>query len=73
VRLRIDTSGGVLECDVTLPANTSATLDLPLATVDGLTESGLPAGQAPGVSIVPGTTTLRLESGSYQFQWAGKN
>jgi len=71
VRLRIDTSGGGLECDVTLPTNTSATLDLPLATLDGLTESGTPAGEASGVSIVPGTTTLRLESGSYQFKREG--
>jgi len=52
-------------------ASTSATLDLPLATLDGLTESGTPAGEASGVSIVPGTTTLRLESGSYQFKREG--
>jgi alpha-L-rhamnosidase len=70
VRLWIDTSGGGLECDVTLPANTSATLDLPVAALDGLTESGLPAGESSGVSIVPGTTTLRLEGGSYHFRYA---
>ena len=73
VRLRIDTSGSQIKCDVTIPANTSATLKLPVATLEGLTESSLPACESSGVSIVPGSTTLRLESGSYQFRCAGKN
>jgi alpha-L-rhamnosidase len=65
ISLRVaDTDGGIA-CDVTIPANTTATLNLPLRTLDGLTESGLPAGQAPGVTVDRGS--LHLASGTYRF------
>jgi len=55
---------------VTLPTNTSATVHLPAATADGVTESGLPLVDAPGVgSICQSGDELLVEigSGAYSF------
>ena len=63
--------GHKLTMEVTLPANTTATVYVPAKAAAGVTESGQPAAQAEGVKF------LRLEnnaavyavgSGTYQFQ-----
>ncbi|HRP56286.1 family 78 glycoside hydrolase catalytic domain [Agriterribacter sp.] len=56
-------------CEITIPANTSATLVLP---VEGqITESGIPANKAKGVRLTgknKGTTSFALQSGKYSFK-----
>jgi alpha-L-rhamnosidase len=55
---------------VVLPANTSARVYLPCDSVRGVTESGRPLGQAPGVSQTserPGFAILEIGSGEYAF------
>jgi len=66
-------TGGGLALDVTIPANTSATVYLPVGaskTAGQVTESGQPLAQAEGVKWLRnegGCAVLAVESGSYQF------
>ncbi|MGD0733298.1 MAG: family 78 glycoside hydrolase catalytic domain, partial [Terracidiphilus sp.] len=56
--------------DVSIPANTTATVQLPLSSADFLSESGQPASTAQGVTHVAvdqGKLALEIQSGSYHF------
>jgi alpha-L-rhamnosidase len=62
--------GGVLHADVTVPPGSGATLYLPSAAADAVTESGSPAARAVGVKYSGtdrGKAIFELASGSYQF------
>jgi alpha-L-rhamnosidase len=59
-----------LELNVTIPANTEATVVLPAQAADEVTESGQPLTQAEGVKFLRGEggrIALTVESGSYSF------
>ena len=61
---------GTLHMDVTVPPGSSATLYLPSAAADAVTESGGPAAQAAGVKYSGadrGKAIFDLGSGSYRF------
>lgn len=65
--------GGTLAYDVTIPANTTATLYLPADAARPATESGQPAEQAEGVTFIAyksGKAIYALEAGSYRFEAA---
>jgi len=52
--------------------NTTATLVLPAGKPEGITESGKPVAQAPGIEVAAardGVTALELGSGEYVFAW----
>lgn len=56
--------------EVSIPANTTATLELPTGDVASVMETGRPADQAPGVrrgAGRPGIVELELASGTYSF------
>jgi alpha-L-rhamnosidase len=56
--------------DLTVPANTAATVRIPAARASDITESGHPLAQAAGVTVVSvagGVATLRVGAGSYRF------
>ena len=62
--------GETLRLQVEIPPNTSATVYVPAAQGEGVTEGGLPAAGAPGVEAVGwenGAAVYRVGSGSYQF------
>ena len=62
---------GRISYTATVPANTTATLYLPVQDeTDDITESGKPAEEAEGVNlkgIVDGKAVIELQSGTYQF------
>ncbi len=61
---------GAFHMDVTVPPGTSATLYLPSAAPDAVTEGGRPAARAEGVKLAAaekGAAIFELTSGSYQF------
>jgi len=65
--------GQVLHYQASVPANTSATLYLPVAEGLRVLESGKPVDQAPGVTFVrrePGHLIYQVLSGRYQFEIA---
>lgn len=66
--------GNRFQLDVSIPANTSATVYLPAAVVKSVTEGGQPLGEVKHVKVV-GTegnrVVLQVESGSYQFESTG--
>jgi alpha-L-rhamnosidase len=62
--------GGQLMMDISIPANTTATVYVPTSRPDAVTESGKPVRQSPGVTVQrlePGLAILQVESGRYQF------
>jgi|GEM_PF-288156 Alpha-L-rhamnosidase N-terminal domain./Bacterial alpha-L-rhamnosidase. len=62
--------GHTLTYEATVPANTTATLYLPAASANVVTESGLPAVQAAGIHFIGyenGKAIYELESGNYRF------
>lgn len=62
--------GDRFELDVTIPANTTATVLLPAASADAITESGKPVRAAACVQIGEpsgGRVSLKIGSGRYQF------
>jgi alpha-L-rhamnosidase len=62
---------GALHLDVTIPANTTATLYVPGKSADAVTESGDPVNKAEGVrylGIEDGCVMLELGSGAYSFE-----
>lgn len=69
---------GKLLLDVTIPANTTATVYLPMkAGLDAskITESGKPLGRAQGVKVVPSgdhSTVVEVVSGRYHFEIPGE-
>ncbi len=63
---------GEMNMEVAIPPNTTATLVLPNALQDRVTEKGIRLGEAEGVRIVAlheNRMTLDLESGTYQFRY----
>ncbi len=59
-----------LTLDVTIPANTTATVLVPAKNADAITESGKPLTKAPGVKFLRmegDRAVLEVEAGSYQF------
>ncbi len=62
---------GGLVLDVTIPANTSATVVIPASKPEAVTESGVAAAKAKGVQFVGmenDTLLFEVGSGSYQFR-----
>ena len=65
------TGGAGLTLDVTVPANTTATVFVPAPGGADVTEGGVPAARAPGVSSaqrVGDQVVVSIGSGSYHFQ-----
>ena len=63
-------TGQKLTLDVTIPANTTATVYVPAREAASVTESGRPASEAAGVSRIgarPGYVLFAVGSGSYRF------
>ncbi|MBI5395963.1 MAG: rhamnosidase, partial [Verrucomicrobia bacterium] len=63
-------SGDKLTFNVTIPANTTATVFVPAANADAVTESGKPLAKAPGVKFLRmkgDRAVLEVEAGSYRF------
>jgi alpha-L-rhamnosidase len=61
---------GVVTLEVTIPANTTATLYVPAAEAGAVTESGKPAATAEGVKFLraeQGEAVFEIGSGSYTF------
>ncbi|MEI7901354.1 MAG: family 78 glycoside hydrolase catalytic domain [bacterium] len=61
---------GSLKLEVTIPANTTATVYVPAADAAGVTESGKPAAQAAGVRFLRvenGAAVYAVGSGQYRF------
>jgi alpha-L-rhamnosidase len=62
--------GGRFSLDVTIPANTTATVYVPARDAAGITESGKPLAQAQGVRFLGregDRVVLAVETGSYRF------
>jgi len=56
--------------DITIPANTTAIVELPASAGDSITESGNPLDATEGVELLPATPTLhrmQVGSGRYRF------
>jgi len=65
--------GGRLVMDVTIPANTKATVRVPTAAADSVRESGKPAGQSEGVRLLrkeKKAAVFEVGSGRYRFSSA---
>jgi len=63
--------GSKLTMDVTIPANTTATVFVPAKDAAGVTESGLPSAQAKGLKFLRmenATAVYAVGSGTYRFQ-----
>jgi alpha-L-rhamnosidase len=61
---------GALTLEVTIPANATATVYVPAAEADSVTESGKPAAKAEGVQFLraeQGEAVFEVGSGSYTF------
>ena len=57
--------------EVTIPANTTATVHVPAKAETGVTESGKPAAKAMGVKFLRmenGAAVFAVGSGTYQFR-----
>jgi alpha-L-rhamnosidase len=62
--------GSRLQLTVEVPPNTTATVFVPAKAADAVTESGVPATRARGVSFVRfenGAAVYRVGSGTYEF------
>lgn len=63
-------AAGKFALDLTVPANTAATVHVPAADPAAVEESGQPAAQADGVAVLPsepGAAVYRVGSGTYHF------
>ncbi len=63
--------GTTVTMEVTVPANTTATVEVPARDAAAVMESGKPAGAAAGVRFVRmdrGVAVFAVESGTYRFQ-----
>ncbi|MDR9365601.1 MAG: family 78 glycoside hydrolase catalytic domain [Balneolaceae bacterium] len=61
---------GILHYNVTIPANTTATLHLPALSEEDVMENGTPASESEGVDFIGfenGEAFYKLISGSYEF------
>ncbi len=71
VDVRWRRANGRLALEVTVPANSEASVQLPVALDAAVTESGRPAEHAPGVTRLPpvgGRATFAIGSGRYVFE-----
>ena len=62
--------GDTFTLEVTIPANTTATVFIPAASPDVVTESGKPVAQSEGVTLLRaegGTVVYQVGSGVYRF------
>ncbi len=71
-------SDGRVTLDVTIPPNTTATVYIPTRGAGAITESGHPAAQSPGVTVLrsePGYAVCAVLSGTYSFSapFSGKS
>jgi len=69
------TENGLLTLAVSIPANTTATVHLPVANAAGVTESGKPVAEAEGVKFLrseAGESLFEVGAGEYRFAmpWA---
>jgi len=65
---------GNLSLNITIPANTTATVYMPVSSIDDITESGTAVVGAPGVEFVrmqDNAAVCRIGSGSYRFVCRG--
>lgn len=65
-----DVSDGGMKLNVTIPANTTATVYIPANKSENVMESGRPATGAPGVKLIrmeSGSAVFEVASGSYKF------
>jgi alpha-L-rhamnosidase len=63
--------GDRFDWNVTVPANTTATVYVPSSDIASVTESGSPAGDAPGIKYLrmeAGAAVYEIGSGSYHFR-----
>ena len=61
--------GQTLQLEILIPANTSATVVLPVSSAKGIKESGQDIGQISQIDIVESSaTTLKIGSGQYRFE-----
>jgi hypothetical protein len=69
--VRWERDGGRLKLRVTIPANTAATIYLPVAEGGKVTENGVAAADSPGVRFLRrelDRNVYAVESGSYTFE-----
>ena len=62
----------LMKVNINIPANTTATLKLPNATLDGVKESGVLISQNKDFSDAEqrgSEVILKVGSGNYQFNW----
>jgi alpha-L-rhamnosidase len=62
---------GRLTMEVTIPANTPATIYVPTTDINSVTESGQPVAKAADVKFLrmeAGAAVYRVDSGAYRFQ-----
>ncbi len=67
---RIDADTDDLTLNIIVPANTTATVHVPATALSSVSESGVPADQAEGVTCLgmeDGCAVFTVESGSYHF------
>jgi len=63
--------GDTFTLNVTIPANTTATVYVPAKSADAVTESGRPAALSDGVVLLwmeNGRAVFTVESGKYEFE-----
>lgn len=67
--------GRMATLNITVPANSTGTVHIPANDPETITESDLPAAQAPGVTLIRsgnGETLFHVESGTYCFAFHRK-
>jgi alpha-L-rhamnosidase len=72
ISLRWQRKDGTMTLEASIPPNTTATLFLPAAKSDAITEAGLPLAGARGVKLLGATdeaVSVALSSGVYAFAW----
>ena len=61
---------GTFTLDITMPANTTATVYVPAADAAAVQESGKPAAESEGVKLLRaggGEAVFEVQSGNYRF------
>ncbi len=72
VHVRWEREGEDLTVDLTIPANTTATVRLPHSSAEAIKESGNPIADVPGIEIVSAeddNSVLEVQSGKYRLQY----
>lgn len=70
IRVRWQRTDGEFKLQVAVPAGTTATVFVPAEVAEQITESGKPADESEGVSLLgtsDGRVKLQIESGEYEF------